>query len=44
MQETKGKEEKLSGEKSERETNYERLLTLGNRGLLEGRRHGGRGN
>ena len=27
----KGKEGKLSGEKSERKTNHERLLTLGNK-------------
>ena len=32
---------KLSGEKSERKTNHERLLTLGNKGLWKGRREGG---
>ena len=34
----KGKERrKLSGEKLERKTNHERLLTLGNKGLQKGR-------
>ena len=34
---------KLSGEKLERRTNHERLLTLGNKGLQKGRRVGGGG-
>ena len=32
---------KLSEEKLERETNYERFLTLGNKGLRKGRWEGG---
>ena len=38
MKEIKGERRKNEWEISERETEHERLLTLGNKGLLEGRR------
>jgi len=45
MEDIRGRKGKLKGEKSEMETNHERLWTLGNNlRVSEGRRVGGGGN
>ena len=41
MEDHRGREGKLNGKKSERETNHERLLTLGNKLRMVERKVGG---
>ena len=44
MEDHRGREGNLKGEKSERETNHERLWTLGSKLRVRGREGGGWGN